>query len=212
MINNGHCSFSLISPAQLSRHIRSGLTTRRMRITQTCSRADLCSLRVHLNILSGLLYNLHSLRLTLTNEPSNFVDGDLAESIIMQCFLSARRFSAVWFESGLFQGFHAWRVASLTSLIEIFLPDWFHGRTGHDVDDEMSSFSMLDPLLHSCQRNRCLSTPFTKRNVLTFGEVETETPGHLADESQSCSPKTPSEHSLPRSLSFTFPTLSFSKL
>ena len=33
--------------------------------------------------------------------------------------------------------------------------------------------------------NRCLSAPFTKRNVLTFGEVETETPGHLADERRS---------------------------
>ena len=74
---------SLVSIWQTYRsQVLSGLRTRLVRITLTCSQSDRCfPSNVHINILRGLPCRLESLRLKFTNEPSIFVDGDLDESI-----------------------------------------------------------------------------------------------------------------------------------
>ena len=83
----GQPLLSSILLSQQSSQVLSGLRTR-----LCANQVDVLTVRsvfpsnVHINILRGLPCRLESLRLTFTNEPSIFVDGDLAESIKRDAF------------------------------------------------------------------------------------------------------------------------------
>ena len=69
---------SCISLSQRSGQVLSGLRTRLVRITLTCSQSDRCFLRMSISTSSVVSrVDWKSLRLKFANEPSIFVDGDL---------------------------------------------------------------------------------------------------------------------------------------